>query len=92
MDVIGDETLAAFRDAVRAHLAGHQDGTERLTAAVHAIVAEARAARVGAEQLVIRLKAEWDALAHHGDVAASPESAEVRAGIISVAIKAYYVQ
>lgn len=90
--MIGNETLAAFRDAVRARLAGHQDGSERLAAALHAIVAEARAARVGAEQLVIRLKGEWDALAQREDVAADPASSGVRDGIISAAIRAYYVQ
>jgi hypothetical protein len=90
--VIGDETLAAFRDAVRARLAGHQDGTERLDAALHAVVVEARAARVGVEQLVIRLKAEWDALASREEVAHDVKSADVRDGVISAAIKAYYVQ
>lgn len=90
--MIGDETLAAFREAVRARLAGHQDATERVASALDVIVAEARVARVSAEQLVIRLKAEWDALAHHENVAHDVESASVRDGIISAAIRAYYVQ
>lgn len=90
--MIGDETHSAFRDAVDACLADNHDGSERLTAAVHAIVAEARAARVSVEQLVIWLKGEWDALAHHAELPARVELAAVRDGIISAAIKAYYVQ
>jgi hypothetical protein len=90
--MFSDETLDGFRRAVRARVEGEPGGSERLSSAVRSLAAEARAAAVTAEHLVIRIKEEWDALVKHGPHPMPGATGDVRDRIITTAIRAYYVQ
>lgn len=90
--VIRDETLDGFRGAVRARIAGDPGGADRLRAAIHALAAEARAAALSAEELVIRVKTECESLIPHDASWMHAPTSEIRDGIITSAIRAYYVQ
>ena len=90
--MFSDATLNGFRGAVRSRIAGESGAHDRLMSAVRALAAEARAAAVTAEHLVIRIKDEWESLAKHGPHPMPGATSEVRDRIITSAIRAYYVQ
>lgn len=90
--VIRDETLNGFRGAIRARVAGEEGGADRVGAAVRALVVEARGAAVSVEELVIRIKAEWESLLSDETLARHGATVEIRDRIITSAIRAYYVQ
>ena len=90
--MIRDDTLDGFRAAVRARVAGEVGGTDRLGTALRLLVAEARGAAMSAEDLVIRIKAEWESLMRDETFPTRGTEGEIRDGIITSAIRAYYVQ
>jgi hypothetical protein len=71
-------------------------GADRLGVAIRALALEARAAALTAEQLVIRIKAEWEVLLQDETLRAHGvthgATGEIRDRIITSAIRAYYVQ
>lgn len=90
--MFSDAALNGFRLAVRSRVAGESGAQEHLSSAIRALVAEAHAAAVTAEHLVIRIKEEWELLVKHEAHPMPGATSDVRDRIITSAIRAYYVQ
>ena len=90
--VLDEATMTEFRAAVQERIADSSGARDLLPRALVAVVAEARHCGMTAEQLVICIKGEWNAMLEAGLVPHGVEPARVRDSVVSSAIRAYYVQ
>jgi hypothetical protein len=87
---LGEETVAALRDAVVRVWTHPADGDEALQSAIAQMVREARLRSLRAEDVIVSFK---DLLAHLPELNASDrrlEAARFRERLITLCIKAYY--
>ena len=87
---LSEQTLAALRRAVSSHQGRSADSDESLRRAVDAVVAEARARQMRAEELILAFKAVYNALPEPAAAAARAEQLRLREQLITACIKAYY--
>lgn len=90
--VLSDDTTTMFRAALRDHCSEAKGSDAALKAAVARAATEARTGGISAEQFVIWVKRSWDEIMDEGALSQSPDPAHTRNGVITSAIKAYYVQ
>ena len=89
---LSDETLAVLREAVVEHLRRTSAVEPALERAVAAIVAEARARRMRAEELILAFKSLYANLPEPLTPAARTEQTRLREQLITSCIKAYYAE
>ena len=87
---LSEQTLAALRRAVSSHQGRSADSEESVRLAVDAVVAEARARKMRAEELILAFKAVYNALPEPVAAAARAEQLRLREQLITACIKAYY--
>jgi flagellar biosynthesis regulator FlaF len=90
--VLSDDTISAFRAVLREHCGDVAGSRAEIDAAVSSVAAEARGNGMSAAQFVIWIKHVWDDIADDGGLAEDPDPVRTRDTVISLAIRAYYVQ
>lgn len=84
--------MTQFRAAIQERVADPSGPRDPLTRAIMAMAAEARERGMTAEQLVIRIKHEWDEMLDDGIIPYGAEHVPLRDSVVTAAIRAYYVQ
>lgn len=90
--MLSEEKATQFRIALREHCAAAAGSQARMQVAVDDAAAEARDKGLSAEQFVIWVKKICDEIMNEGRLAHRLNPTHLRDGVISSAIKAYYVQ
>lgn len=90
--MLSEDTTAQLLDVLRDHCSEVAGSHEKVRVALNDAATEARDEGLSGEQFVIWLKLIWDELVDEGRLSQNVDPSRTRDAVISLAIKAYYVQ